>query len=315
MMNFKEFFEQKKRADALYKVDASSCIDFYCGFDEKNNYCLALRGNKPFPMIDSTKLLLIEQKVDSIPDTYWLYISLKDCDAKNVFFSFCLDIYESVKEQNNFDDLYVLIKNRMDCWKKMFSKVHKQLSKEMIKGLYGELLFINSQLEPQIGIEEAIKSWSGPLGTSKDFAYKDNWYEIKTTSAGSPVVKISSINQLSDSKDGFLVVYRLEETSEMYSSNSSDVITLYESICEKLRLLNDKEVSESFFEKLNKIGFAPDEEYRLLKYRNTEPLIYLVNNDFPCIKEKDIKHQEIAKVSYELILNTLEKFRSDIWKQ
>lgn len=315
MFNFKEFFEQKKRNDALYRVDANSCIDFYCGFDENNQYCLALKANKPFPSIDSTKLLKIEQKIDVIPDTYWMYISLTDSEAKNVFFSFCLDIFESIKEQSIFDDMYVLIKNRINCWKKMFSKIHKPLSKEIIKGLYGELLFIDAYLSPKIGVAEAIKSWSGPLGTSKDFAFNERWFEIKTISCSQPVVKISSLTQLSDSKDGYLVVFRVEDTSEMYMSDSSDVITLYENICNKLRELNDDQITESFFEKINKLGFAPDEDYRTIKFRSKEPIFYLVNDKFPRIKEEDIPYQEIAKVSYEIILNTIESFRSDPWKQ
>ena len=34
MINFKQFFEERKRNDALYRIDNQSCLDFYCGFDE-----------------------------------------------------------------------------------------------------------------------------------------------------------------------------------------------------------------------------------------------------------------------------------------
>lgn len=314
MINFKQFFEERKRNDALYRIDNQSCLDFYCGFDENNNYCLALKAAKPFPFIESTKLLLIEQKIDVIPDTYWLYISLKDAEAKNVFFSFCNDIFESIDEKKDFDDLYVLLKNRISCWKKMFSKATKPISKEVLKGLYGELLFIDKYLSKKIGLGNAIKSWSGPIGTSKDFAFENTWYEVKTINCSSPTVKISSLNQLSDANDGYLVVIKVEETSEMFTSDWSDIITIFNNLSERLREENDNEITESFFEKLSKVGFAPDEEYRNYKFRSKEPDYYLVNNEFPRLKESDIQHLEIAKISYELILKMLEKYRSEPWK-
>lgn len=314
MVNFKQFFEDRKRNSALYKINNQSCLDFYCGFDENNNYCLALKASKPFPFIESTKLLTIEQKIDIVPNTYWLYISLKDSEAKNVFFSFCNDIFESIDEKKDFDDLYVLLKNRISCWKKMFSKATKPISKEVIKGLYGELLFIDKYLSKQIGLVDAIKSWSGPAGTSKDFAFENAWYEIKTINISSPTVKISSLNQLSDSNIGYLVVIKVEETSEMYTSDWSDIITIFDNITDKLREVNDSEIIDSFFEKLAKLGFAPDEEYRNYKFRSKEPVFYLVDEHFPCLKESDIQHLEIAKISYELILKMLEKYRSEPWK-
>lgn len=314
MVNFKQFFEERQRNDALYRINNKSCIDFYCGYDENNNYCIALKAPKSFPYIDSTKLLFIEQKIDIIPDTYWLYISLKDSEAKNVFFSFCNDIFESIYEINDFDDLYILLKNRIICWKKMFSKATKPLSKEVLKGLYGELLFIDKYLSKQIGLTNAIKSWSGPTGTSKDFAYENTWYEIKTINCLNPTIKISSLNQLSDFNEGYLVVIKVEETSEMYVSDYSDIMILYNNIIHRLREEGDNEVTESFFDKLSKVGFAPNDEYSLYKFRPKEPEYYLVNNDFPVLKESDINHLEIAKISYELILKMLDKYRSEPWK-
>lgn len=314
MMNFKEFFEEKERKETLYKINANSCVDFYCGFDENNSYCMAIRTRENLPIMDSTKLLKIEQKADLVPDTYWIYISLIDSEAKNVFFSFCNDILDTISNQNDFQALCVALKNRINCWKKLFSKTHKPLSAESIKGLTGEFLFIDKFLSPIIGIKEAIKSWSGPLGTSKDFAYKEFWFEIKTIAAQSPTVKINSLNQLFDINDGYLVVYKAEETSQMFSSDTSDVMTIYENILKKISELGDQELYEIFFDKLAKIGFAPDEDYKSYKYKIYDPIFYKVNKDFPRLTEENVKFQEIAKISYELILKMIEKYRSEPWK-
>ena len=73
------------------------------------------------------------------------------------------------------------------------------------------------KLAEQIGLENALKSWSGQELTHKDFSYGDSWYEVKTIHRGIPAVKISSIEQLESSTDGELVVFFLEKMSAAYN--------------------------------------------------------------------------------------------------
>ena len=60
----------------------------------------------------------------------------------------------------------------------------------MIQGLFGEMYFLKNYMIPKFGINSAIFSWSGPEQTSKDFSLENNWFEIKTISAKSSLVKI-----------------------------------------------------------------------------------------------------------------------------
>ena len=314
MIEFETFFEAKRVESTLFRVEITSCIDFYCGFDEKNNYCLALKAKRPFPTIESTKLLYFEKRTEMVPNTYWLYISLLNSEAKKVFFSLCSDIYGCLENQTDVEAALVIIKNRFAWWKKMFSRASKPLSDEMIKGLFGELTFLYDYLSKEIGLESAVRSWTGPLGTSKDFAYSDTWFEIKTISVNRDTVKISSLNQLDDPKDGYLVVLKVEDTAEMADEPSSDLMSIYETIHDAITASGDISLLETFFERIGKSGFVPDEAYRNIKFRKKDPLFYLVTKDFPRLSAKDISRPEISKITYELIINTLERFKAEPWK-
>ena len=76
--------------------------------------------------------------------------------------------------------------------------------------------------------------------------------------------------------------------------------------------LASNETKEKFIEKLLKYGFDINENSNTEKYKFVKLLIYGVDNGFPRLLETDIKYQEIGKISYELILNTLDKFKKEL---
>ena len=61
-----------------------------------------------------------------------------------------------------------------------------------------------------------------------------------------------------------------------------------------------------------KYGFDINENSNTEKYKFNECNIYGVDDGFPRLLESDIKYQEIGKITYELILNTLEKFKKEL---
>ena len=97
--------------------------------------------------------------------------------------------------------------------------------------------------------------------------------------------------------------------SESFDNGYSNIYDLFKSIMYKIR---DNETKEKFIEKLLQYGFDVDENSNTEKYKFVDLSIYNVDNNFPRLLERDIKYQEIGKVTYELILPTLEKFKKEV---
>ena len=95
----------------------------------------------------------------------------------------------------------------------------------------------------------------------------------------------------------------------MFNDGCSDIYDLFKSIMSEL---TSNESKEKFVDKLLKYGFDINENSNIEKYKFFNFNIYNVDDNFPRLLESDIKYQQIGKVSYELILNTLESFKKEI---
>jgi hypothetical protein len=227
--------------------------------------------------------------------------------AKAAFYALCGSLVTAIQDDKIKTEEAALsaLKNRFYIWRKLLKKESNGLSEEKSKGLFGELYFLSHTLTPQIGIENAMEAWSGPDGFTKDFAYGDTWHEIKTIAASAVTIKISSISQLSSPIDGHLIVIKVDALGEKFEGENTSINGLINSI---LTQITSDEIRELFLEKLIKYGYSVS-EFENKRYQIISVNTYLVNKDFPHLLETDIKHSEIAKVTYELIVNTLDKYK------
>ena len=65
-----------------------------------------------------------------------------------------------------------------------------------LRGLVGELLYLERVAIPKYGIEAAVACWVGPKGADQDFVSQDKRIEVKTIREGADRVRISSAEQL-----------------------------------------------------------------------------------------------------------------------
>lgn len=314
MRNFKKLFEEFSSGDVadrhigLRLLSPSSLLRIYYGFTRQHNLRLAFLGAfKPIE-IPSTKAI----KVDfySEGDLNWLTFDLHEQTASDVYYSLCDDLVSSLEAMDitNPDEVLIHIKNRFFAWKQMFSQERNRLSEEQVLGLLGELYFLEHFLIPEIGTARAIEAWSGIDGLSKDFAFDEKWYEVKTVSLNSNLVKINSITQLSADMPGGLSVIRYETMSKGYDDESCTVFKVFKRI---MSSIEDDDVRAIFISKLVEYGFDIIQETDGNRYRISEMVFYKVADTFPRIQEADIRHREVDKVTYCLILNSLDRFKFD----
>ncbi len=82
-------------------------------------------------------------------------------------------------------------------WQKFLANGGRALSDEARRGLWGELWALEHLMVESVGIEPAVQSWRGPLGSAQDFQLDSLAIEIKSSAAKPPlVVQISSEFQL-----------------------------------------------------------------------------------------------------------------------
>ena len=161
---------------------------------------------------------------------------------------------------------------------------------------------------PQYGIEKSIIAWQGPSKNHKDFEIEDTWYEIKTIGQAALTIKISSVEQLDSTVKGNLEVVVLNKTNEEFN-NSISLNKIVEVLSKKI---NSFEAYRMFQNKLLEAGYSYDEEYENYVYKYIKRSTYLVNDDFPRVRLNDLS-DEIVKVSYEILLKDIERFKKKVY--
>lgn len=305
MNDFGSLFSTFKKGNNFILLDPSLPIGIYYGLDTQNRYCVGVKTSFEVGAIESTKLLAISLAKGI--DSWWTTIALTDVEAAEPFYAFCDDVISVATGAETEKVAYQRIVTRIACWRKMFGSIHSLLSEETIRGLFGELYFLKERMIPKYGEEKGESAWSGPLGTDKDFSIEKDWYEIKSVSVNGSSVKITSLEQLSSTDSGHLVLIRTERMAEGYDNGECSLNQLFKKISTALEAFPLSQ--KSFFEKCDKIGFAPNSAYDKYKFDVKEISSYFVNDQFPRLT-KDILHSDaIVKVSYELSINSLKSFK------
>jgi len=165
-------------------------------------------------------------------------------------------------------------------------------------------LFLKDYMAPQFGLDEAVKSWMGPMLGHKDFEIQNTWYESKSINAGAVQVSISSLEQLESEEDGHLAILRLEETSV----NNDQSIDLNKLVLQIMEMIDVPEIRDLFMVRLDNIGYANDPEYEKYVYVMRGMEIYTVDDSFPRIRRNDI-NPSIGNAKYTIMIDGLVNYR------
>jgi hypothetical protein len=308
MIDFQSFADQWKQMpetshNSYLALNVDHPLRFEIGYHTN--------GHKSFAVMDAG------DGISDVPSSYAIDASVRPLtngsnvidfqlvhnSFEDIFLELCWDMIDYSGKAKNPRRALI---NRYLCWQKLFQKSgNMTLSKQTQKGLLGELLYLQNEIE-RLGGEKAILSWAGPGGGDQDFIFEKSWSEIKTTSATSDNVTISSLEQLDQDNPGTLIVYKLEETTP-----GADRISLTGKVNEIRKILSDDEINLDRFEiKLLMYGYRKNDEekYNQVQYRFISRNDYSVDERFPKLTKKDVPN-EIIKCNYTLSLASLERFR------
>ena len=308
MSTIKDKFLNNQYLDAYQRIDKKYPLDLYIGNDEFFRWTLLLVSDyKPLDVSSSRMIFVNISKRD---DNKWCQsFSLIDNKYVDIFVLFCEDIVSSAVQIKNLKIAVNYIGKRYNNWKEMLASTNDTLlSINKIKGLIGEMYFLNYYLANKYGIDRSILSWTGPEFLKHDFIINEDWYEVKTTSSIKNEVKISSIEQLDTINEGKLVVIKLDQTSET-NAKALNINKLYKIILDKI---NDDNIKENFMSMLFKFGYYQRNEYEKMNYlfEMKSVTIYNVSNEFPCLRRLSIP-SSIISAEYTLSLISIDKYEEE----
>lgn len=267
-----------------------------------NNSVLFILKRKPLKLKDTES---IQYQVGLRADNRWaMNIVLKNPRLNEVFDNFITSLTDKIASFREVDVAEEKLMVQLKRWNDLFKNAPSSLlSFERIQGLFAELYYLKNGLIPSVGISQSLAAWGGPESNNKDFEFGNVWFEIKSKSVNKDVVHISNIHQLISDIDGYLVVISLEKTSSDLLEGQSifDVVS-------DLQNMMDQEQELVFIGKLLKLGYSQTEEYREFKFRVASIERYIVNSEFPGLKEF-VNIPEITNIKYDMYLPLLERYK------
>lgn len=232
-------------------------------------------------------------------------------DLMDVFILFIEDLIRSLKTINDENNIPLILNEKVGYWGKLFAKIKGELlSKERQRGLYGELIFLNTLLNRSNDFVKTISSWTGPDGSNQDFSNGLTAVEVKSSKATKPTVNIASELQLDWTilDNLYLHVIHLDELN-----NGPDTLKKMIEVI-KQRVEKHPNLLRLFEEKLDLVGipFGEEKHYNEVGFIIRSQRAYEVQNGFPVLINKTINNEAIHNVKYQIDLTALEPFETEL---
>lgn len=228
-------------------------------------------------------------------------------DQNDVFTIVALDILHELSKKKHAKEYVVTLKQRIAKWREFFKNpTSKKLTKEMVTGLWGELMLL--KISHDSGITTIADMWNGPIKSAQDFQGRDVAIEVKTTTANQlDYVNISSEAQLdgAERKALYLVAMRIER-------NDANGITLPQLVDKVARALTEQQ-QKRFYAALLCLGYSP-EDASLYNYGYTlrDQVNYSVVNGFPRLLRNDLP-RGVCDLQYKVSLSSCSEYVTE-WK-
>jgi len=199
--------------EAQRRVDATHPLDLYADFELPDEPGLILFCDERPNDAPQLKAIAIDRRQRA--DGRWsMRIYLEEPRLLPVFAELCRDIIEFTRHAPHSAQPSGLVLSRIERWRSLMQSQLVGLSRSELRGLIGELLVLEKELLPELGPDQAVSSWTGPMGTSQDFRLPDGRkLEVKALDRSGNQVQINGLDQLDSGGDPLqLVIVRLEDT-------------------------------------------------------------------------------------------------------
>lgn len=285
-------------------ADKNNLMEFYWAKDSMGNLLFILHTSSSINIKQKIPLLSgIDVSMGNLNNTNQLILTLLENEDKDIFYSLCIDLLKSTKNLNDETLAIKSILKRLEKWQYFLKNSRRIIDKKQLKGLIGELYFIQQHLLSQYESKNVLEFWKAPLQSVQDFELNNTAIEVKTKSSVNSIV-ISSYEQLfSELEHLYLYVVTLTEATK----NTPEAVNVYD-IIDNIRSLIGEDnllLIENFNSLLMHYGFIELQEYEEIYFVISNDEFYEVTDDFPRVTNIP---NGIEKLNYRINLDTCKKF-------
>lgn len=279
------------------RIDDTHPLEWYIGYEDINQKTMLLVTNNDPCNISSSKSIITTtgQRQDGKWATSFRLIKK---DNEDVFVHLCWDIIEFSRDIPLESEVEHIIK-RYNKWIELMEHQRTELMDDARrKGLIGEMLFLEENINNGMALKVAVDGWIGSDGADQDFMYSNGWTEIKCIGLSVESISISSIEQLEAELPGCICVYYLDKTAP----ENLNGFSLMEKVNQLRNIFTGNLKAKEIFEnKLFKYGYVDRKEYNEQKYRLGSKNTYKIDEGFPRLIRANVPSQIIsAKYSISL---------------
>jgi len=289
-------------------------LKLYWGKDARGGYLFIAQIERD--AAPDTKVLPelagIRIAVANASDCARLVLLLNEAANWELFKALCVDLIHASETAKSDSEAVCVIVRRLVLWHEFLKRerVHL-LSPEAVKGLIGELRFLESKIAPQFGWDLSVSFWKGPTGAPQDFAVYDTAIEVKCQSGVSrPYFQISSLEQMDAQLPLFYLVVHTLATAEPDNVDGFTLNALVDRIRTALNAAGD--ASRELFESLLfQAGYIHLDAYDETRFRCVATRVFEVTDKFPRLTPS-IVPEGISKVSYQISLEACTPFEKEL---
>lgn len=275
---WQEITEQTSGVGIFRRIDESHPLDLYVGTDHNGKRVLMLVTYEAPATLPPPGLVEVACNQRGDKD-FAIIIQLARQEFDELFGRLCQDLVDATREVPRVQGGEALMR-RLSRWRKLLEiKSRKTLSETALRGLVGELWFLQSVALPRMGVDASVQGWVGPFDAPQDFRLGEALVEIKTCVPGAHEVTIASLQQL----DGGNAPLYL---GVVWLASANPTVTEAFSVAQLIGSLHTAlEVSpiasNEFALRLAEVGYSECEEYERAWYRVTQVRYFRVQDDFP----------------------------------
>lgn len=294
----------------VLRVDATSPVDAFWAVGPDGEFLflvenLALEPEIELPNLDSIKISCTQDSAQSARCR--LLLKLMDSDEWELFYALCSDLARALSSSGP-DKGISCVAERLVQWKSFlrFGK-ERVLSREAIRGLFGELTFLETRLAPAYGWQMAVEAWGGPMGMPQDFAIAGMVVETKAKLVNARrEVRISSEDQLSSKSERlFLHVITLAVAAD----SDGRALSLAERVQRaRQAVAGDSRTADAFEDRLLAAGYMDASAYEREHFSVEVEETFQVKDGFPRLVPECLP-TGVHRVSYGIDLAACEPFR------
>jgi len=288
---------------------SSKCAaEIFIGVNSLKNHCLLLALPKSY-RLDFGTIKKERISITFYSQQHILVLELHDNLYYDIFDDLIISLYYAIKDIKKVDTYTKKIIQTFNRWSDFFEDASDYLlSKEEVKGLYGELYVLKNMINESTSstIGEILLSWRGLYDGPYDFVTDIKNIEVKTKNLTKNIVNISSEYQLENENYKNIELLVLSVIEDII--NGVSVRDLVEQI-KTLVFAKSGDFSivlKAFKQKgITQNNIIQYDNYRFI---SLEQIVYDCDREgFPRLVKSNT-HKAISKIRYSLELNHLSTF-------